>query len=230
MDSGAKLLDVGCGDGSFLLAARNIGWDVVGVDIQPEAARKAGLDAYENIEQVSGKAPFDCITMWHSLEHMTDPKLTLRQLSKLLKPNGVLFIAVPCSNSFQARVFKHHWIPLDVPRHLYGFDLKSLSLCLEKAGLAVRRKWHTEVEYDLMGWSQSALNMCFSDPNVFLDQLAGKRRDVGWLTCMAHVALGCILTALALPLVLVEAWCRRGGTLVVKTEPTGQGTVMKREE
>ena len=193
------------------------------MDIQPDEAKKAGLDVYENIEQVSSKAPFDCITMWHSLEHMTDPKATLRRLSILLKPDGYLFIAVPCSSSFQARVFKHHWIPLDVPRHLYGFNLKSLRLCLEKAGLSVRRKWHTEIEYDLIGWSQSALNTCFSEPNVFIDYLAGKRRDVGWPTRITHVALGCILTALALPLVLIETWFQRGGTLVVKTQLTSNG-------
>lgn len=218
INSDAKLLDVGCGDGSFLLAARNVGWRVTGVDIQPEDAKNEGLDVYQDIEQASLSGPFDCITMWHSLEHMIDPKHTLSQLSKLLKPDGHLFIAVPCSNSFQALVFGRHWIPLDVPRHLYGFNIKSLSLCLENAGLSVRRKWHTEIEYDLMGWVQSALNMFFADPNVFLDQLAGKRRNLSRITCIMHLMFGCMLTILSLPLVFLEVWLQRGGTLVVQAE------------
>ncbi len=221
--SGRKLLDVGCGDGSFLLAARDAGWGVAGVEINPDSARDAGLGVYEEIGQVSGVTPFDCITMWHSLEHMEDVKSTLFQLSKLLKPDGILFVAVPDHESFQSKVFRSKWIPLDVPRHLYHFDSKSLDSCIGEVGLSIRRKWHTEVEYDLMGWSQSALNCIFSVQNVFLDQLAGKPRNTGVLTRVLHIVLGSILTVLAVPFVAVETCFCRGGTLVIAAGLAAEG-------
>ena len=202
-----------------MLAAQEARWSVTGIEINPDAARKAGLDVHENIEQASCAAPFDCITMWHSLEHMYDIQSVLRQLSELLKPDGTLLIAVPDRRSFQSAVFRSHWLPLDVPRHLYHFDADSLSYCLEKAGLSIRRKWHTELEYDLMGWSQSMLNGLFSDQNVFMDQLAGKQRKVGRWIHMLNFVLGAILTVCAVPMVVMEAWFRRGGTLIVAAGP-----------
>ena len=115
----ARLLDVGCGDGSFLLAAQREGWEVAGVEINPEPARRAGLHIVEAIPQAHQAGPFDCITLWHSLEHMPDINAMMQQLRKLLNRDGTVIIAVPNNNSLQAKVFGKDWLALDVPRHLY---------------------------------------------------------------------------------------------------------------
>ena len=213
-EDGKRLLDIGCGDGSFLLAARDAGWEVVGIEINPDLARTAGLDVREDIEQVSDSSLFDCITMWHSLEHIRDIRSTLSQLSKLLKPNGKLLIAVPNNSGLQSKVFRNRWLHLDVPRHLYHFDTISLSFCLRCAGFIIQRQWHQELEYDLIGWSQSALNYVFSNPNVFFDYLTGKQRNLSTLLNISNFALGSILTVLSLPLVAAGTLFGRGGTLI----------------
>jgi SAM-dependent methyltransferase len=219
-DTGRRLLDIGCGDGSFLLAARDAGWEVMGTELNPKLARAAGLDVKESLEQVQDDSAFDCTTMWHSLEHMRDVKSTLVRVSRLLKPTGTLIIAVPHAGGLQARLFGRYWLHLDVPRHLYHFDAGSLSSCLDVAGFTPQRWWHQELEYDLMGWSQSALNALFPVPNLFLDSLMGKPGNVGSGMIAANLALGSFLSALFLPAVPACTLFHSGGTLVVAAKKT----------
>jgi len=217
--SGRRLLDVGCGDGSFLLAARSAGWEVTGTEMNPALARRAGLDVREGFESLTDCAPFDCVTLWHSLEHMRDIRATLVHVSGLLKPDGRLIVAVPDNGGFQARVFRQRWLHLDVPRHLYHFTDRSLTICLERAGFSVQRRWHQELEYDLLGWSQSALNWLFPCPNLFFCQLTGKPVQAGLLCKAASYVSGLLLTALALPAVALGTRFGRGGTLVAVARP-----------
>jgi Methylase involved in ubiquinone/menaquinone biosynthesis len=213
-ETGKKLVDIGCGDGSFLLAARDAVWEIVGTEINPGLAQVAGLDVREEIGQLSDYAPFDCITMWHSLEHMRDIKSTLSQLSKLLKPNGKLLIAVPDNGGLQSKIFRHKWLHLDVPRHLYHFDAHSLSFSLRCAGFTIQHQWHQELEYDLIGWSQSALNCFLAVPNVFFYLLTGKQGNFSTLLKISSFAFGLILTALSLPAVAAGTLFGRGGTMI----------------
>lgn len=213
--SGQRLLDIGCGDGSFLWAAKNAGWEVMGTELNPQPARDSGLDVRTGVEQVPRDVQFNCITMWHTLEHMRDVKSMLTQIGGLLKPDGRLLIAVPNNGGFQAKVFGRKWLHLDVPRHLVHCDANSLTYCLRSAGFSVDRLWHQELEYDLMGWSQSALNCIMPIPNVFFDFLTGKQNKQGkWITASSLV-LGSALTVLAVPFVAAGTLVGRGGTIVV---------------
>jgi len=214
-EDGKKLLDIGCGDGSFLMAARDAGFKVVGTEMNPDLPRSLGLDVKEEIEELSDCEHFDFITMWHSLEHMRDVRYTLFQLSRRLKPKGKLLIAVPDNGGLQSVFFRNKWLHLDVPRHLYHFDIKSLSVCLERTGFSMKYQWHQELEYDLMGWSQSALNCLCPVPNVFFDYLTGKNRNHSALVKISNILLGAILSALFLPAIPASTLLNRGGTLVV---------------
>jgi SAM-dependent methyltransferase len=201
---GAALLDVGCGDGSFLLAAQRAGWTVSGVEINPEPARAAGLSVSEEIED----GQFDCITLWHSLEHMRDPLGTMARLRGMLKRDGVMLVSVPDAGGPQARVFGRRWLHLDVPRHCFHFDSRSMDLLLRKAGLRTTQRWNSELEYDLSGWVQSALNCVVKPPNVLIYSLMGKTCEASRTAKAVSYVGGAALVALALPF----AW---GGTLVV---------------
>lgn len=212
---GKRLLDVGCGDGSFLKAARYAGWRVMGTEINPGPARAACLDVREGIDQISDCEQFDCITLWHSLEHMRDIKSTLSQLSPLLKPDGKIIVAVPDSGGLQPKVFKQRWLHLDVPRHLYHFDSDSLSVCLNGAGFTVQNKKHQELEYDLIGWSQSALNYLLPLPNLFFNLVTGKQKNTNPWSKISIFTLGTIMTGLSLAAVATEKLLGRGGTIVV---------------
>lgn len=213
--NGNRLLDVGCGEGSFLRAAQKSGWQVSGTELKPDVPRAAGLDVRSEIDQFDPGEPFHCVTFWHSLEHLTDPRKTLAEAHERLAPGGVVVISVPDNAGWQARLYGRYWVHLDVPRHLFHFDRRSLARLLEMTGFQPVRQGHIELEYDLLGWSQSTLNLIGPEANLFFHSLTGKPVGVGRAVQAAHVGLGLLLTAAALPLVVLGTLSHRGGTLVV---------------
>jgi SAM-dependent methyltransferase len=212
---GRSLLDVGCGDGTFLLAAQEHGWRVAGTEMNPVIARGDGLRVWEALSEAAAQAPYDCITLWHSLEHMRSPRDVVEQASALLKPGGTMLIAVPNAEGLQASVFGPKWFHLDVPRHLFHFGTRSLSQMIERAGLTVTRSFHLEIELDLFGWTQSALNSVFDEPNMFFHQLTGKPTSAGPVTRSASFAAGVAVTALAAPLTAAGPLAATGAILVM---------------
>lgn len=213
--SGKRLLDIGCGEGTFLLAAKAKGWSVAGTEMNPSSALSAGLVIYSQLSEVRALAPFDCITLWHSLEHMPDPRATLQEARSLLSPDGIVIIAVPDAGGLQARIFGPKWLHLDVPRHLYHFTRRSLDKLLRHEGFAPLRRWHQEFEYDLLGWSQSALNFGPTAPNLFFDLLTGRTPAVGRLQRISTWVVGSALTGFAIVLVPLGTLAKRGGTIIV---------------
>lgn len=136
---GNRLLDIGAGNGSFLLEARESGWDVVGVEPDPsavEAAHRAGLDVRAgDIHSIQeGFESFDAITMNHVLEHLHDPNSALKAAFKLLHRNGVLFIETPNIDSQGHLEFGRNWRGLESPRHLVLFNWEALEEALKCAG------------------------------------------------------------------------------------------------
>jgi SAM-dependent methyltransferase len=213
-----RVLDIGCGEGTFLKEAKERGWNVVGTELNAERFADSGLDVYEDLDSVKarfGKESFGAVTMWHTLEHFRNPREVLRDAFELLAPGGSLLVAVPDAGGWQARLFGKYWLHRDVPRHLFHFSFKSLEQILGQSGFAVKNKWHQEFEYDLLGWSQSALNTVFRTPNVFFNTLSGKRSNAGRAAVAANFMLGTVLSAFALPLVLLGTLSGKGGTIIV---------------
>ena len=208
------LVDIGCGDGSLLLKAREAGWTVLGTEVNPEIP-SSGLEVRGSIGELAERAPFDCITLWHSLEHFRDPGQALAELARMLAPDGTLVLAVPDARGWQARLFGGHWLHLDVPRHLYHFSLLSLRAALDRAGLEVTRVKHQEVEYDLFGWIQSALNRVMPEPNILFNVLTGHPRRASRALAGANVILAGLGLIPALGATVLSTWMGRGGTLVI---------------
>ena len=211
-----KVLDFGCGDGGFITAAVAAGWHAMGVEMQPEHARSKGLTVVEKVEDTTG--PFDVITLWHSLEHVHSPRAVLSALSERLPVGGFLFVAVPNSESVQARVFGSGWFHLDVPRHLFHFTTPALVQLLSSCGLKVVRRWDVELELDLFGWTQSTLNRLIHTPNVLFDVLTRRRRRHRPFEIGTSILLGTAATVAAAPVVPFTAALSRGAVMIFAAE------------
>jgi 2-polyprenyl-3-methyl-5-hydroxy-6-metoxy-1,4-benzoquinol methylase len=131
-----KLLDVGCGTGELLKYFKDNNWYSIGIE-PVEKARSFAKDTYsldvfdEKQLHLFDTQYFDVITLWHVLEHVYDLNRRIEELKRILKPDGVLIIAVPNINSYDAAYYGQYWGALDVPRHLYHFSQKTMSLLLE---------------------------------------------------------------------------------------------------
>lgn len=140
--SPGKLLDFGCGTGDFLVEAKRAGWTCTGFEPNENARQRAiskEIQLSESIETLP-PASFDAITLWHVLEHVHDVNHHLEVFSKLLKPDGILVIAVPNFRSFDAVHYQNYWAAYDVPRHLWHFSRTAITKLAAKAGMYVVRQ------------------------------------------------------------------------------------------
>ena len=82
---------------------------------------------------------FDFVHMSHVLEHVTEPLATLREVARLLRPGGRVYIETPNIDSLGFRWAREYWFPLEVPRHLWLFSPRTLTRAVTSAGLSVSR-------------------------------------------------------------------------------------------
>lgn len=137
---GGKLLDFGCGIGGFLDIARKNSWETFGVDSSEVAVRIArtrfGLAVFKSLDSASfPSAYFDVVSLWDSIEHLSNPLGVLKELRKLVKKNGVLFIYTPNIDFHKLVAFITRNNGRLVPyEHLYHFSTNTLRRLVIKAG------------------------------------------------------------------------------------------------
>lgn len=223
------LLDIGCGGGQFLVFLRENGWQVAGIEVNEEMATYGRESLNLNIKtgdlQEAGfsENTFDVITLFHVLEHIQDPIVTLRECYRILKPGGLLVIAVPNFNSWQSRWTRKHWFHLDVPHHLHHFSAKTLQNFLEENSFRVGEVEHFSLEQNPFGFLQSLLNWSHMGHNALYDTLKTKRlrAKFSW-KLIPTFALLPILLPISLFASILESLSRCGGTIeayALKTIP-----------
>ena len=124
---GAKsILDIGCGNGHFLHACQQSGWNITGMELDPETAKRAenlvGQAIHPNLASIKQAEPFQVISLWHVLEHVYEIHAYFEFFKHHLAKDGTLLLALPNSKSFDAHYFKEFWAAYDVPRHIYHFN------------------------------------------------------------------------------------------------------------
>lgn len=140
-----EILDVGCGSGEFLLALREARWRPHGIETSEravDAAHEAGLDDVRAGDLLDARFPtgrFDAVRFWHSLEHMPSPRAQLAEARRVLRSGGSLTIGVPNFASLLSRRARERWYYLDVPRHLWHFEPRTLTRLVERCGFRVTR-------------------------------------------------------------------------------------------
>jgi 2-polyprenyl-3-methyl-5-hydroxy-6-metoxy-1,4-benzoquinol methylase len=133
------LLDIGCASGDYLKQMENTGWEVTGVEPSKKAtlnAKKLGLMVINStFEKAKIKKKFDLITLRYVIEHFKNPIQALKKANKMIKPNGVIILSTPNTDSVEFKIFKQNWGAFEVPRHLFLFNKKNIKIALEKSGL-----------------------------------------------------------------------------------------------
>ncbi|MCF8056358.1 MAG: class I SAM-dependent methyltransferase [Desulfocapsa sp.] len=137
-----RLLDVGCGTGVFINGMHQNGWQVFGSDLNRKAVElaRAHLDFDIRVGELAEiHYPdnfFDVLTMWDVLEHVHDPRGTLVEVARILKPGGWAIINIPNPIGLDARIFGETWIGWDVPRHLHIMSPALMNRYLEESGFS----------------------------------------------------------------------------------------------
>ena len=129
-----RILDIGAGTGDFLSVAKQNGWQTIGVEPSEKAkgiAKNKGVSFVEKTTELEDQS-FDVVSMWHVLEHVPDLNEQIKELKRLLKPNGTLIIAVPNFKSFDAKHYGKFWAAYDVPIHFWHFSKTAIRSLFQK--------------------------------------------------------------------------------------------------
>ncbi len=152
--SGRRLLDFGCGAGGFLVAARDAGFDVMGLELNRELAAHVvntyGIPVFQGVATDPGFASerFHLILSSQVFEHLVDPRATLLELRRHLLPPGLILIEVPNLLHIRERLDKGRIMD---DSHLFYFSAKSLNRMLEDAGFTVLKVQQGLRPYRVMG-------------------------------------------------------------------------------
>ena len=138
----SRLLDIGCGTGSFLNFMKKKEFDVFGVENNFKARKichQRGI-AVESSESKLATESVDAIFLWHVLEHLPNPEKSLANYRSILKPAGLLVVAAPNFESHDKTHYQQNWAALDVPRHLWHFTPKGLIMMAYESGFDLLQK------------------------------------------------------------------------------------------
>ena len=139
-----NLLDIGCGNGHFLHACKQRGWNTFGMELDPETANRAAAltlqSIYPNLKAIPIEPEFELISLWHVLEHVYELEAYFEFFKKRVSPKGKLLLALPNSKSFDAGYFKEFWAAYDVPRHIYHFNPETIQFVAKKHGFKLAKQ------------------------------------------------------------------------------------------
>ena len=220
------VLDVGCGRGLMLSYLRGLGYEPHGLELSEIAAYharhvlKIPVVVDDFVRMPHERERYNAVIFWHSLEHFPHPIAAIARAHESLKAGGVLCVAVPNYDSWQARAFGRHWFHLDVPRHYFHFGPRSLIAALRRHHFRVVQIDHFSFEQNPYGVLQSLYNALGLRHNLLYSLL--KDRSARSVEFRQHpfqsVVIALLLPfflAFSLAAALVETALRSGGTVEI---------------
>ena len=219
---GVDVLDVGCGSGTLLGLLKHRGFRVTGLDFSAEAAAIAkaenGVDvAVGSLEEAHFPAEsFDVVTLFHVMEHVTNPRLVLAEVSRVLKPNGVAILQVPNIESWQFKIFGARWYGLDIPRHVIDYSRNSMLKLLADSGFVVNRIRH----FNLRDNGPALVSSVFPSLDPVSRSVRHRKRNndesrpVEWFRHLTYL----LLVTCAYPVVLLESAFGCGATIMIEAK------------
>ena len=208
LSSESLILDVGCGQPSFLKACKQeLNCQTLGIDFSDEgwkdqSAHFDGLDLrVAEIKDLQRGLQPDVITMWHYLEHDYTPLENLSYLKSISKPSTTLIIEIPNFESTSRRKYGENWAGWHTPRHISLFSPQNVELLLQKSGWKVSKLltygtmdpyllyWMSKMEQKRIKWDKNMadefwnflLGMVLFMPKKWME----KRSSLGIMTVIA---------------------------------------------
>ena len=156
------LLEIGAAYGKFAYLAKKAGFEVDAIEMNAQCCKfmneVVGVNAIESNEPISVLQKMkhhDVISLWHVIEHLPDPWLTLDAVCKNLKPGGIAIVATPNPDAFQFQIMGRYWPHIDAPRHLMLIPMKLLAEKLDSLGMKVELITTTDrgsISLNAFGW------------------------------------------------------------------------------
>ena len=185
--SSRRLLDVGCGSGTLLGLLKQRGFQVRGFDSSAEAAGIAksenGVDVVvgSRLQEAGfGDESFDLVTLFHVMEHVTDPRSVLAEVRRVLRSTGRLVLQVPNIESWQFRLFGVRWYGLDVPRHVINYSNQAMQRLLAESGFKVCRTRHFNLRDNAPALASSLFPSWIPSAGAFASAAAAIRSRLCW--------------------------------------------------
>jgi 2-polyprenyl-3-methyl-5-hydroxy-6-metoxy-1,4-benzoquinol methylase len=217
---GLDLLDVGCGSGTLLGLLKRHGFRPMGVDFSAEAARIAEIEngvrvLVGSLEQ--SRFPdeaFDVVTLFHVMEHVSNPRSLLAEVSRILKPGGALVLQVPNIDSWQFKAFGVKWYGLDVPRHVIDYSRESMLKLLKDSEFVLRRVKHFNLRDNAPAFVSSLFPSLDPVSRAVRHRKHGIRESTAsaWLRHSAYLSF----VICAYPFAILESAFGRGATLMIE--------------
>lgn len=199
----AKLLDFGCGVGTYLKNLKKHDWNVYGIEPSSSAAnycQQQGLDVRQgfSLRENWSESTFDVITLNQVFEHISDPNQTLIEIHHALKSGGILLMNMPNFHSVAARLFKSYWFNLDTPRHNFLFTPKTLQKLLTQHEFEILLFYTAS---SVKGWSGSIEYILQEVLHIHIKQHSIKNNSV--------------LNTCLIPIVRILDWLHVGDNLYI---------------
>jgi SAM-dependent methyltransferase len=209
------VLDVGCGDGVLLDALIARGREALGLE---RASSRPDVRASELTAFDERRGEWAAVVFWHSLEHLRTPAAALGRACELLGPRGLLVVAIPNRESWQARVLGDRWLALDLPRHLVHLPARTLIDDLRARGLGIERVSYWRGGQVLFGWLDGLVAGLPGHPHLYdaIRQADARSRPMTSRRRIAALGAGVALAPVAFALAASEVAARAGGTVYVE--------------
>jgi 2-polyprenyl-3-methyl-5-hydroxy-6-metoxy-1,4-benzoquinol methylase len=166
-----KILDFGCGRGDFLLSAKKNNWEIYGYETSEQAIfllSKLGINVLQDTDIVSDDCAnsFDVIVSMEVLEHTIQPVHIIKNIFKLLRPGGILYITVPNFNSIGRLRMKGNYPIICYPEHISFFTKKSIRVALKRTGFSYTSTRTTGIQTSFLKRKKTAgINLLHDESN-----------------------------------------------------------------